>query len=113
MAVEESISLAEVNDEECKLMLIGHTNADQFYASLCYADAAFKSILSGFVLDCTEDQYWLTSDAEPIIKHRFNRVSKRSSQELTFELLMAHQAVPEDISLDASNKVSGHGFYLN
>lgn len=111
LVVQESLSLAEIEDETTQTMLIGHTNADEFYASLCYADAVFKIVCADLVLDDTYSQFWLTKDARPKVRERFDVISERTAQQLTTELMKAYQTAHDYNAIEMNAPSSG--LYLN
>jgi hypothetical protein len=82
---QDSVCLA--NDTNT---MIGYRDEEEFHASLCYADAAFKTIISGIALDSTENQFWLTRKASSNVRDVFNFICNRDAKELTQELILRH-----------------------
>ncbi len=70
---------------------------ETFYASICYADAAFRTLLSGAEFSIEANQSWIEgSGAET--KDRFNFLGSRSAEDLSQEIVK-NQYIPANISL--------------
>lgn len=81
----DSMCLVRQSNPPREVMLRAH-NEDFFYGTICYADAALKTIFAGSTLSIEQNQSWLTEDVEFETEDKFKSLCKRTAKDISLEI---------------------------